>query len=51
MECYGRMAVNTFHILDELCEEAIGSAIYLGPSIMDHSCYPNASVSFEVLLK
>lgn len=46
LECYGRMAINSFHILDEH-QEAIGAALYLGPSVMDHSCVPNAAVSFE----
>lgn len=27
--------------------QAIGSALYIGPSVMDHSCRPNASVSFD----
>ena len=27
--------------------QSIGSALYLGPSVMDHSCQPNASVSFD----
>lgn len=47
MECYGRMAVNSFGILDaDTFSECIGSACYLGPSIMDHSCSPNAVVAF-----
>ena len=40
------MAINSFHILDEH-QEAMGFALYLGPSVMDHSCAPNAAVSFE----
>ena len=46
LECYGRMAVNSFNVLSET-GEGIGTALYLGPSIMDHSCRPNATVSFE----
>ena len=46
LECYGRMAVNSFHILDEN-HEGIGTALYLGPSVMDHSCQPNAAVNFD----
>lgn len=46
LECYGRMAINSFNILDEN-QEAIGLALYLGPSIMDHSCQPNAAVNFD----
>ena len=28
-------------------QETIGTALYLGPSILDHSCSPNAAVSFD----
>ena len=28
-------------------KETIGTALYLGPSVMDHSCSPNAAVSFD----
>ena len=46
LECYGRMAINSFNILDDN-DDAVGTALYLGPSIMNHSCKPNASVRFE----
>ena len=47
IECYGRMAVNSFNILDPETGEGVGTGLYLGPSIMDHSCRPNACVTFE----
>jgi len=37
LRVYGRMAVNSFHVLNEE-QEGVGFALYLGPSIMDHSC-------------
>ena len=46
LECYGRMAINSFNILDDN-DEAVGTALYVGPSIMNHSCKPNACVRFE----
>lgn len=46
LECYGRMAINSFNILDDN-DDVVGSACYLGPSIMNHSCKPNACVRFE----
>ena len=27
---------------------AVGSALYIGPSILDHACTPSASVSFDL---
>ena len=27
--------------------QAIGTGVYLGPSILDHSCQPNAVVTFD----
>ena len=46
LECYGRMAINSFNILDDN-DEPVGTALYVGPSIMNHSCKPNACVRFE----
>ena len=46
LECYGRMAINSFNILDDN-DDSVGTALYLGPSIMNHSCKPNACVRFE----
>ncbi len=42
LRCYGRMAINSFHVVDEF-QEPVGTALYLGPSIMDHSCRYNSS--------
>uniref|UniRef100_A0A0K2V7U3 Buzidau [Apis mellifera] n=1 Tax=Lepeophtheirus salmonis TaxID=72036 RepID=A0A0K2V7U3_LEPSM len=47
LEVYGRMVINSFHICDKTTQDNIGYALYLGPSIMNHSCVPTASVSFE----
>ena len=43
---YGRIAVNSFSIIDGTEQDSIGSGLYLGPSIFDHSCVPNAAASF-----
>lgn len=46
MGIYGRMCVNGFNILDpEML--SIGTGIYLGCSVIDHSCDPNAVAVFE----
>ncbi|XP_011704687.1 PREDICTED: histone-lysine N-methyltransferase SMYD3 isoform X2 [Wasmannia auropunctata] len=46
MGIYGRMCTNSFNILD-LDMNTIGVGIYLGASVIDHSCKPNAVVVFE----
>jgi len=43
---YGRIAVNSFSIIDGSEQDSIGSGLYLGPSIFDHSCVPNAAATF-----
>ncbi|XP_063979685.1 histone-lysine N-methyltransferase SMYD3 [Diachasmimorpha longicaudata] len=43
---FGRMSVNSFNILDTDMT-SLGVGIYLGPSIIDHSCKPNCSAIFE----
>jgi len=46
MEVLGRLYINGF----EICDEAMvsyGWGVYLGPSILDHSCQPNCMVSFH----
>ena len=40
------MLVNAFNILDEELN-SIGTGIYLGVSITDHNCRPNAVATFE----
>lgn len=42
---YGKVLVNSFAIQDELLRP-VGRAVYLGASIFDHSCCPNASFIF-----
>lgn len=46
MGIYGRMCTNCFNILD-LNMNTIGAGIYLGASVIDHSCKPNAVAVFE----
>lgn len=46
MGIYGRICINSFNILD-LNMNSIGVGIYLGASVIDHSCKPNALVVFE----
>ncbi|XP_015431558.1 PREDICTED: histone-lysine N-methyltransferase SMYD3 [Dufourea novaeangliae] len=43
---YGRICINSFNIFD-LDMNSIGVGIYLAPSIIDHSCMPNAVATFE----
>ncbi|XP_018051655.1 PREDICTED: histone-lysine N-methyltransferase SMYD3 isoform X1 [Atta colombica] len=46
MGIYGRICTNSFNILD-INMNTIGVGIYLGASVIDHSCKPNAVVVFE----
>ncbi|EDW78250.1 uncharacterized protein Dwil_GK16327 [Drosophila willistoni] len=46
MSIYGRLITNGFNILDGEMN-SIATAIYLGVSITDHSCQPNAVATFE----
>lgn len=46
LRLYGRMCVNSYNILDSDMN-SIGVGIYLGPSVIDHSCKPNAVAVFE----
>ncbi|KAG8238712.1 hypothetical protein J437_LFUL015270 [Ladona fulva] len=48
MGIYGRLCVNGFNILDGEMS-CIAAGIYLGPSIIDHSCRPNAVATFNGL--
>ncbi|GAB0092961.1 histone-lysine N-methyltransferase SMYD3 [Sergentomyia squamirostris] len=43
---YGRVVVNGFNILDGEMN-SIGTGLYLGISVVDHSCTPNAVATFE----
>lgn len=40
------MTVNAFNILDQEMN-SIGTGIYLGVSVTDHSCKPNAVATFD----
>lgn len=40
------MIVNAFNILDQEMN-SIGTGIYLGVSVTDHSCKPNAIATFD----
>lgn len=46
VQLYGRQLVNAFNILDHDLN-SIGTGIYLGVSVTDHSCAPNAVVTFD----
>ncbi|EDW06155.1 histone-lysine N-methyltransferase SMYD3 [Drosophila mojavensis] len=46
MSIYGRLITNGFNILDAEMN-SIATGIYLGVSITDHSCQPNAVATFE----
>ncbi|XP_067215215.1 histone-lysine N-methyltransferase SMYD3 isoform X2 [Linepithema humile] len=46
MGIYGRICTNCFNILD-INMNTIAAGIYLGPSVMDHSCKPNSVAVFE----
>ncbi|CAG9109899.1 unnamed protein product [Plutella xylostella] len=45
MGIYGRMVINSFTILD-VDMNSIGTGIYVGCSVVDHSCAPNAVATF-----
>jgi len=46
IEVLGRLYINGFEICDAHME-TYGWGVYLGPSILDHSCQPNCVVSFN----
>ncbi|VVC44586.1 Zinc finger, MYND-type [Cinara cedri] len=43
---YGRMCINAFNILDDNLN-TIGTGIYLAASVLNHSCVPNATATFD----
>lgn len=45
-EVYGKFAINSFEIVNWQFQ-SIGAGLYLGPSILDHSCDPDAYVTFN----
>ncbi|CAL1268201.1 unnamed protein product [Larinioides sclopetarius] len=46
IEIFGKMAINSFSISDDEMQ-TIGTGLYLGASVFDHSCCPNAEVVFD----
>ncbi|XP_025986254.2 histone-lysine N-methyltransferase ASHR1 isoform X2 [Solenopsis invicta] len=46
VDIYGKAFINSYSIQDREME-SIGTGLYLGASIIDHSCKPNAIVTFE----
>ena len=45
-EMFGRFLINSVEVAGD-DDEKVGWALYLGPSILDHSCLPSAAVSFR----
>ncbi|RZC32557.1 histone-lysine N-methyltransferase SMYD3 [Asbolus verrucosus] len=46
MGMYGRICINSFNIIDQELQ-CLGTGMYLGASVIDHSCSPNAVAIFE----
>lgn len=46
LQIFGKICINSFNILDDDMN-SIGTGIYLGASVMDHSCRPNAVATFD----
>lgn len=46
MGIYGRMCVNSFSICNDE-QQSLGTGVYLGASVVDHSCEPNAVAIFD----
>ncbi len=46
LETFGKMTINSFSICDNEMQP-IGTGMYLVASKLDHSCYPNAVVTFQ----
>lgn len=46
LQIFGKMCINSFNILDDDMN-SIGIGMYLGTSIIDHSCRPNAVATFD----
>ena len=44
LELYGKVVINNFELRQTGSGESYGMAVYLAPSIVDHSCVPNAWV-------
>uniref|UniRef100_A0A224Z8R2 SET and MYND domain-containing protein n=1 Tax=Rhipicephalus zambeziensis TaxID=60191 RepID=A0A224Z8R2_9ACAR len=46
LEIYGKMIINSYCICNDE-HTPIGTGLYIGPSILDHSCSPNAHAVYE----
>ena len=46
VEVLGRLYINGFEICDDKME-SYGWGVYLGPSVLDHSCQPSCTVRFQ----
>ncbi|KAL3280384.1 hypothetical protein HHI36_017871 [Cryptolaemus montrouzieri] len=46
MGMFGRMCINSFNICTEE-QQTLGTGMYLGASVLDHSCEPNALAMFQ----
>ena len=42
-----KVDANAFNVMDPVCEDALGVALYGGASLINHSCDPNALVLFD----
>ncbi|XP_014666673.1 PREDICTED: histone-lysine N-methyltransferase SMYD3-like [Priapulus caudatus] len=48
LNIYGKLIMNAFVICDEINHPIyVGCGMYIGPCIMDHSCCPNAIITFS----
>ena len=47
LEIYGRIIINSFNIMNDNYQ-SIGVGLYLPATVFDHSCDPNAAVTFQV---
>ncbi|XP_064458542.1 histone-lysine N-methyltransferase SMYD3-like isoform X2 [Ornithodoros turicata] len=46
LEIFGKMVINSYSICDYHNYD-VGTGLYIGPSIFDHSCAPNAQAVFD----
>jgi len=46
-EIYCKVLINSFNVMSNDNQRAIGIGLYLAPSVLDHSCRPNAVVVFS----
>jgi len=46
LDIYGRILINSFNLMNDKFQ-SVGVGLYLGASVLDHSCQPNAVVIFK----